>query len=98
MAKATAHHCKRDMAWSEDAGRGRTKAWMQASGRRQRSWTASGAMAKATAHRGSVTWHGCRDTAGADEGPGEVDDQLERNNPARHRCSALPTIAECDFR
>jgi hypothetical protein len=26
----------------------RTKAWMQASGRRQRSWTASGAMAKAT--------------------------------------------------
>ena len=31
----------------------RTKAWMQASGRRQRSWTASGAMAKATAHRGS---------------------------------------------
>ena len=26
MAKATAHRCKRDMAWSEDAGRERTKA------------------------------------------------------------------------
>jgi hypothetical protein len=31
MAKASAHRCKRDMAWSEDAGRERTKAWMQAS-------------------------------------------------------------------
>ena len=31
MAKATAHRCKRDMAWSWDAGRERTKAWMQAS-------------------------------------------------------------------
>ena len=26
MAKATARRCKRDMAWSEDAGRERTKA------------------------------------------------------------------------
>ena len=34
MAKASAHRCKRDMAWSEDAGRERTKAWMQASRRR----------------------------------------------------------------
>ena len=34
---------------------GADEAWMQASGRRQRSWTASGAMAKATAQRGSVT-------------------------------------------
>jgi hypothetical protein len=52
MAKATAHRCKRDMAWSEDAGRERTKAWMQASdegnGLGLRSWTASEAMAKAT--------------------------------------------------
>ena len=32
MGKATARRCKRDMAWSEDAGRERTKAWMQASG------------------------------------------------------------------
>jgi hypothetical protein len=31
QAKATAHRCKRDMAWSEDAGRERTKEWMQAS-------------------------------------------------------------------
>src|SRR3954468_17838547 len=31
MAKASAHRCKRDMAWSEDAGRERPKAWMQAS-------------------------------------------------------------------
>ena len=41
MAKASAHRCKRDMAWSEDAGRERTKAWMLASRRRwrrQRSW------------------------------------------------------------
>jgi len=40
----------------------RFAAWMQASGRwrRQRSWTASGAMAKATAHRGSVTWPGAK--------------------------------------
>jgi hypothetical protein len=30
-SKATAHRCKRDMAWSEDAGRERRKAWMQAS-------------------------------------------------------------------
>ena len=46
MAKATAHRCKRDMAWSEDAGRERTKAWMQASdegnGLGLRSWTAVG--------------------------------------------------------
>ena len=63
MAKASAHRCKRDMAWSEDAGRERTKAWMQAISRRERegmdagigakatSWTAWGAMAKASAHR-----------------------------------------------
>ena len=67
MAKATARRCKRDMAWSEDAGRERTKAWMQASRRRiasgeregmdagigakATSWTAWGAMAKASAHR-----------------------------------------------
>jgi hypothetical protein len=48
----TARRCKRDMAWSEDAGRERTKAWMQASdegnGLGLRSWTASEAMAKAT--------------------------------------------------
>ena len=31
MAKASVHRCKRDMAWSEDAGRERTKAWMQTS-------------------------------------------------------------------
>ena len=37
MAKASAYRCKRDMAWSEDAGRERTKA--------------SEAMAKAWLHR-----------------------------------------------
>src|SRR3954453_9319036 len=80
MAKASAHRCKRDMAWSEDAGRERTKAWMQASRRRWRrqAWNCIGVIMrgtsrslKATAHqgRGSVTWRiasGRREREGMD--------------------------------
>ena len=51
MAKASAYRCKRDMAWSEDAGRERTKAWIAG--------IFSEAMAKATVlglNRGAKAW------------------------------------------
>lgn len=71
MAKATAHRCKRDMAWSEDAGREtqagsgrrhgcrhRTKATVLDCGLGLQSWTASEAMAKATV-LGLTQWFDC---------------------------------------